>query len=94
LLLLAESNSLRSLLAARAHCPFLLTNYFLLTHSLARSSLYTIVFAGPNEERRESELENERREEIGQQLHQALIRRAALSEIQTLVKLAGVSCRL
>jgi hypothetical protein len=41
------------------------------------------VFAGPNEER----LERERKEieEIGQQLHQALIRRRALSEIQTLV---------
>jgi hypothetical protein len=42
------------------------------------------VFGGPNEE----QLERERGEieEIGQQLHRTLIRRRALSEIQTLVE--------
>jgi hypothetical protein len=66
-------------------------------------SPYAVVFAGPKEERIARELGNEKREEIGQQLHQALHRvhcwhqspPSSPNEIQTLVEpCRGAPCRL
>jgi ankyrin repeat protein len=77
--MLAESsNSLLVLivLSCRPTTPYL----------LARSSLYTVVFAGSKEERIARELENEKREEIRLQRALYYSRTSSLHEIQRLVK--------
>jgi hypothetical protein len=56
--LLAETSNLLLVLIALPCRPAV-------SYPLVRSSLYTVVFAGPKEERLERELENEKREEIG-----------------------------